>query len=152
MPAPAEEKGFEPLVPLPVRRFSNSGSPDAGGCTSTKAREIERAATNTPARNGTERHRDQERDQVRDQVTNSGDLVALASAVLDAVAAGRTESLDLALQLAETVLDVPLIRRATVLRDLLKERSPFALVRAVELAEGVLGGPGHLAASPKTRP
>jgi hypothetical protein len=79
-------------------------------------------------------------------------LVALASAVLDAVAAGRTESLDLALQLAETVLDVPLIRRATVLRDLLKERSPFALVRAVELAEGVLGGPGHLAASPKTRP
>jgi hypothetical protein len=134
------------------RRFSNSGSPDAGGCTSTKAREIERAATNNPARSGTERHRDQERDQVRDQVTNSGDLVALASALLEAVAAGRAESLELALHLAEGVLDIALARRAMALRDLLKERSPFALVRAVELAEGVLGGPGVLGASPKTRP
>jgi len=103
-------------------------------------REIERAATNNPARSGTERHRDQERDQVRDQVTNSGDLVALASRLLEAVADSRLESLDLALRLAEAVLNVPLVHRAIAVRDLLVARSPFALVRAVELAEGVLAG------------
>jgi len=56
-----------------------------------------------------------------------------------AVAAGDVASFDLAEKLAIWVLDDPALGRARRVLDLVRERSPFALVRAVELAESVIG-------------
>jgi hypothetical protein len=112
--------------------------------------------TKKDAPKGTETHGDQGRYQARDQadppVTKAAlpNLLGLAGEVLSAVAGGRTESLEMAGRMAEAVLDLPLVSRASVLRDLLRERSPFALVRAVELAELVLAQAEDAEATPTT--
>ena len=64
----------------------------------------------------------------------------LAEAVLTAVSEGRAESVALAQELAEAVLGQEEVQRAAGLRRLLGENSPFALVRAVELAELLRAG------------
>ena len=61
-----------------------------------------------------------------------------ARELLVAVAAGEPVSIELANALADVVLNDPLVRRALLLKELLETRSPFALVRAVELAELLL--------------
>ena len=65
-------------------------------------------------------------------------MLELAAAVLMAVADGRGESVQLADHLAAHVLAQEEMRRAVQLRRLLDAQSPFALVRAVELAEHLL--------------
>lgn len=85
---------------------------------------------------GTERHRDQTLDQARDHETNGP--VYLARELLVAVAEGEARSLDLARDLAGAVLGDPRVRQALALEELLRGGSPFALVRAVELAEELL--------------
>ncbi len=67
-------------------------------------------------------------------------MLQLAAAVLVAVAEGRGESVLLADQFAEKVLAQEEVLRAVQLQRLLDEQSPFALVRAVELAEHLLRG------------
>ena len=57
--------------------------------------------------------------------------------MLAAVAEGYDESLELARGLADAVLADELVRRAVEVRRLVEEWSPFALVRAAELAAGV---------------
>jgi hypothetical protein len=64
----------------------------------------------------------------------------LADAVLTAVSEGRAESVALAQELAEAVLGQEEVQRAARPRRLLGQNSPFTLVRAVELAEILLGG------------
>ncbi len=59
-----------------------------------------------------------------------------ARRLLEAVADGDERSVELASALA--VLESEVVRRAGQLGELLRSRSPFALVRAVELAETVL--------------
>jgi hypothetical protein len=63
----------------------------------------------------------------------------LARAFLVAVADGDLRSLPLAEDLADAVLGEPLVEKALALKRLLRERSPFALLRAVELAEALAG-------------
>jgi hypothetical protein len=118
-----------------------------------KVQQIQGVATKNPARKSTERHGDQGRDQERDHVTKTAlpNLPGLAGELLEAVAEGRPESVEMAQRIAEAVLDLPLVRRAAVLRDLLRDGSPFALVRAVELAELVLGEPAAAVAKPTAR-
>jgi hypothetical protein len=58
--------------------------------------------------------------------------------LLVAVADGEDRSVELASALARAVLDDPIVMRAIALEELLRTRSPFALVRAVELAEDLL--------------
>jgi hypothetical protein len=65
----AEEEGFEPTVPLRVRRFSNSVSPSARGCTDGNSREPEGSETKVSAPSGTERHPRPKMDQARDHET-----------------------------------------------------------------------------------
>lgn len=134
----AEEERFELPVPLRVRRFSNFHSPPG----SAKAYpQVPDATSANLAPRGTERHRDQAGDQARDQGAPAGPRVeALAHAVLEAVAEGRAESLVLAGELAESILGQDDVQRAAMLRRLVQERSPFALVRAIELAELLLRG------------
>jgi hypothetical protein len=62
----------------------------------------------------------------------------IALRLLAAVGKGDAESLTLASLLVEAVIEDPLSQRALELRELLQQRSPFALVRAVELAERLL--------------
>jgi hypothetical protein len=135
---PAEEEGFEPTVPLRVRRFSNSVPPSARGCTDGNPREREGSETKSLAPSGTERHRDQGLDQVGDHETKPIlGLEVAAERLLRAVAEGATESVELARQLVMAVLQEPLVRRAVALDELLRKQSPLALVRAVELADAV---------------
>ena len=61
-----------------------------------------------------------------------------ARELLVAVAAGAPVSIELANQLADVVHERPLVQRALVLKTLIEAQSPFALVRAVELAELLL--------------
>lgn len=61
-----------------------------------------------------------------------------ARELLVAVADGDERSVALAGDLVRAVLDDPMVRQAAALEALLKTRSPFALVRAVELAERLL--------------
>jgi hypothetical protein len=91
------------------------------------------------APNGTERHRDHESDHGSDHGTNR--RLGLARELLVAVADGDERSVGLAGDLARAVLDEPIVRRALALESLLRTRSPFALVRAVELAERGRGPP-----------
>lgn len=138
----AEEEGFEPTVPLRVRRFSNSVTAAAMGCTDGNPRESEPSATKKLAPSGTERHRDQTSDQAPDQATKpifGRDLEAAAERLLRAVAEGAAESVELAKELVVAVLGDPMVRRAVALDELLRRQSPLALVRAVELAEALLG-------------
>ncbi len=65
-------------------------------------------------------------------------MALLAEAVLKAVAEGCSESTLLAGELAEAILVEEKVQRAAMLRRLVAERSPFALVRAVDLAELIL--------------
>jgi len=65
---------------------------------------------------------------------------AAAEAVLAAVAGGSQSSFELAAEMVMSVLEEPLVRMAVALDALLKAKSPFALVRAVELAEHLLTG------------
>ena len=91
------------------------------------------------APNGTERHRDQNSDQSADHETKEkfGHAQA-AERLLAAVAEGLPESVERARELLAAVLGDALVRRAMQLDVLLREGSPLALVRAVELAEVVL--------------
>lgn len=61
-----------------------------------------------------------------------------ARELLVAVADGDERSVALAGDLVRAVLEAPVVRRALALEELLRTRSPFALVRAVELAEQVM--------------
>jgi hypothetical protein len=54
------------------------------------------------------------------------------------VAEGAPESVEVARALVTAVLDQPLMKRSLVLEDMLQNESPLALVRAVELADGIL--------------
>jgi hypothetical protein len=136
---PAEEEGFEPTVPLRVRRFSNSVPASARGCTDGNSRESGGSKTKGLARSGTERHRDQSLDQARDHETKPTlGLEEAAERLLRAVADGLPESAELARRLVTVVLADALVRRALELDALLREASPLALVRAVELAESAL--------------
>ena len=86
-----------------------------------------------------QRHRYQTLDQARDHETKpSFGLEEPAERLLKAVADGAPESVELARDLALAVLDQPVVRRALAVDELLRAGSPFALVRAVELAEGIL--------------
>jgi hypothetical protein len=58
--------------------------------------------------------------------------------LLVAVADGEERSVELAGALARAVLEDAIVQRAIALEELLRMRSPFALVRAVELAEALL--------------
>lgn len=60
-----------------------------------------------------------------------------------AVAAGDLASFELAERLAVWLLHQPTMALARAVLDLVRERSPFALVRAVELAESVLAVEGR---------
>ena len=80
-------------------------------------------------------------DQGRDQETkpNFGrGLEAAAERLLQAVADGAPESVELARELVGAVLEDAIVQRAVQLDLLLREQSPLALVRAVALAESVL--------------
>ncbi len=102
--------------------------------------EIEPSGTNILAPSGTERHRDQVSDQSADHETKAGlGLGDLAEELLGAVADGSMSSVGLARALVTAVLDEALVKQALVLDEMLRTQSPFALVRAVELAERVLG-------------
>ena len=91
------------------------------------------------APSGTERHRDQVLDQARDHETKPiFGLEEAAGRLLQAVADGLPESVELARELVAVVLSEQMVKRAVVLDELLRKASPLALVRAVELAEGVL--------------
>jgi hypothetical protein len=88
---------------------------------------------------GTERHRDQAGDQGRDHETKSAfGLGQQAEELLAAVADGSSTSIELAGQLVRAILDEPLVKGALALDELLRTQSPFALVRAIELADAVL--------------
>jgi hypothetical protein len=78
---------------------------------------------------------------VRDHATNARRprIGVLARAFLVAVADGDLRSLPLAEDLADAILGEPLVEKAQMLKCLLRERSPFALLRAVELAEALAG-------------
>jgi hypothetical protein len=58
--------------------------------------------------------------------------------LLRAVAEGAPESVQLAKELVVAVLGDDTVKRAVALDELLRKQSPLALVRAVELAEGLL--------------
>ena len=82
---------------------------------------------------------DHARDHGRDHVTKPAHGHASAAEdLLKAVEKGESASVELAGALAAIVLSNPLVRRARELEVLLEARSPFALVRAVELAEEIL--------------
>ncbi len=108
----------------------------AGGRTDGNAERLEAAKTKTVAPSGTERHQDQTLDHVPDHETkNNFGPVYCARELLEAVAAGEERSVELAAELVKAVLADATVKRALALEELLKTRSPFALVRAVELAE-----------------
>lgn len=69
---------------------------------------------------------------------SGGARAAVAKELLVAVADGDERSLEIATALAHAVLDNETFRRARQLEELVRTRSPFALVRAVELAESLL--------------
>ena len=88
---------------------------------------------------GTEVHRDQGQDQGADHETKENfGLVVLARELLVAVAAGEERSVEIAASLARGVLGDPMVKRAIVVEEMVRTRSPFALMRAVELAEVIL--------------
>jgi hypothetical protein len=62
----------------------------------------------------------------------------VAEELLHAVAGGDERSLELASRLAQAVLEDDVVERARQLEKLVLSRSPFALVRAVELAERIV--------------
>ena len=135
----AEEEGFEPTVAFRLRRFSNSEAASARGCTERNRGESEASGTKNLAPSGTERHRDQSLDQGSDHRTKPGfGLEELAEELLVAVADGSPSSVDGARALVAAVLNQPLVKRALALHEMLREASPLALVRALELAEAVL--------------
>jgi len=82
-------------------------------------------------------HRDHGLDHGRDHGTKSAgpNAAGLAERVLRAIEEGAPESLELAAAMVREVLEDPVVRRALVLERLLAEGSPFALVRAIELAQ-----------------
>lgn len=108
-------------------------------------RESEGSVTKDQAPRGTERHRDQAGDQAGDQVTKTSvtKVRDLAGELLEQVARGSDESVRAAELLVQAVLEQPIVHRAVLLRELLKERSPLAMVRAVELAELLLRAVGE---------
>ena len=82
-------------------------------------------------------------DQSRDHETKpTFGLEEAARRLLRAVADGASESIDFAKELAKAVLGDPLVVRAIELDELLRRQSPLGLVRAVELADGLLAGSG----------
>jgi hypothetical protein len=84
-------------------------------------------------------HGDQAGDQNGDHVTTwSLGHGGVAEALLIAIAEGSDRSVELAGRLAEAVLGEPLVKRAIEVREMLRTASPFALVRALELAEQVV--------------
>jgi hypothetical protein len=101
----------------------------AQGCTDAKTPQIWASGTQVPAPEGTEWHRDQGGDQGRDHGGGLG-LGELAERLLAAVAEGSMSSFELARSLAAAVVELAIVRRAQALDGLLKEGSPFALVRA----------------------
>jgi hypothetical protein len=136
----AEEKGFEPLEPLRVRRFSNSNPMRAGSSTELHVPEGEALGTTRAALERIELHADHGLDHGGDHGTTTvgPQLEALTTAVLEGIAKGDPEAVVLADRMSAALLDVPLVRRALTLHELLRDRSPFALVRAVELARDLL--------------
>lgn len=107
------------------------------GCIDGNPRESEPSATKIPAPRGTQRHRDQTSDQATKPIFGR-DLEAAAERLLRAVAEGAAESVELAKELVVLVLGDDLVKRVVALDELLRKQSPLALVRAVELAEGLL--------------
>jgi hypothetical protein len=99
------------------------------------------ASTTGGARRGIEAHRNHASDQDSDHVTKVGGprVEAAAVALLEAIAAGDESSFALAEALANEVMADPMVKRAQALLTMVQGRSPFALVRALELAEGVVG-------------
>ena len=134
-----EEKGFEPSGDLRRRRFSNSIADHARECTERIAAGSEGLRTTGRAPNGTEVHRDHGLDHRPDHGTKSArpKAVGLAERVMRAIEDEAPESLELAAAMVEEVLSDPILRRALVLERLLAEGSPFALVRALELAKSL---------------
>ena len=61
------------------------------------------------------------------------------------MAEGAAESVELAKELVVVVLGDDLVKRAMVLDELLRKQSPFALVRAVALAESLPRDEGQAA-------
>ena len=124
------------------RRFSNSIAGHAPERTERNSAQSGPSETKLDAPERTERHRDQALDQTPDHGTKIArpNLSALAERLLGAIANGAADSVTLAESLVREVLDDPVVRRARALEELLKVRSPFALVRAVELAEIVSAG------------
>jgi hypothetical protein len=90
------------------------------------------------APSGTEQHPRPKLDQARDQETKPiFGLEDAAERLLQAVADGAAESVELARELVAAVIGAPLVQLATELDELLRTRNPLALVRAVELAAAV---------------
>lgn len=109
-------------------------------CTDGNPRESEPSATKNSAPSGTQRHRDQTSDQATKPSFCRG-LEEAAERLLQVVAEGKAESAELARELAVVVLGDDTVKRAVVFDELLRKQSPLALVRAVELAEWLLGAP-----------
>lgn len=119
--------------------ITHSPAVAAGGCTERKPAENGTSGTKNVAPGGTERHRDQAGDQGRDHETKGAfGLGQQAEELLAAVANGSSTSIELAGQLVRAILDEPLVKGALALDELLRTQSPFALVRAIELADAVL--------------
>jgi hypothetical protein len=114
----------------------------APGCNGLQRRENDTLLTPVAASSCTGLHRDHDRDHGSDhETTVSGpSLASVAEAVLSAIASGSTSSLELTAKLVEALLAEPVLREAMELDGLLRTRSPFALVRAVALAETLLPG------------
>jgi hypothetical protein len=140
-PFSAEEERFELPDPLRDRRFSNSRWEISEKCTEMHDGEVVGASTTRGAPRDAERHRDHAFDQDSDHLTRVGGprVEAAAVALLEAIAAGDEASFGLAEALANEVLADPVVKRARAVLELVAGRSPFALVRALELAERVIG-------------
>jgi hypothetical protein len=105
------------------------------------------------APSGTERHAGPKLDQAADHETKRiFGLEAAAERLLQAVAEGKAESVELARGLVAAVLGNDTVKRAVALDELLRKQSPLALVRAVELAEGLQLQDGVTAKRAASRP
>lgn len=112
----------------------------APGCTGLQVGGKSSAGAREAARRCTPLHRDHASDHGSDHATilSGPRTLGAAQALLVAIAGGSPASFDLALRLSQSVVEEPVFRQAVALAALLRGKSPFALVRAVALAEAVL--------------
>ena len=133
----AEAKGFEPLVgcPTPVFKTEILGRKPPPTTPSGGNDEGRKASLVTEGR--PEHPRDQANYQARPRSRPS--LVTDATKLLSAVAEGSDDIYEVTRRLCRSILSEPLVDKAVQVRRALAEGDDFVVVRAVELAEMVLG-------------